>query len=124
MNINLIRKNFFLSNGIETLRLCDGTLQDEYFPGLNFVIEQMSRLKDYQLLWRNIDWVMNINQANAIKIFTQREADELASERMRPDIIIDYLMNYKEALVLYLEYLIYEKNIKVNKQIKFSMCIS
>ena len=84
----------------------------------------MSRLKDYQLLWRNIDWVMNINQANAIKIFTQREADELASERMRPDIIIDYLMNYKEALVLYLEYLIYEKNIKVNKQIKFSMCIS
>ncbi len=113
-NVQNDKKLFFNS-----ISLCDGTLQDEYFPGMNFVIEQLSRLKDYQLLWRNIDWVMNINQAVAIKIFTQREVDELASERMRPDNIIDYLMNYKEALILYLEYLIYEKNIKVIIEIKF-----
>ena len=60
---------------------------------------------------------MNINQIKATRIFTQRASDELTSERMRPDTIIDYLMNYKEALVIYLEYLIYEKNIKVKKNL-------
>lgn len=60
-----------------------------------------------------MDWIMNTDRIKGVRIFTQRAADELASERMRPDTIIDYLTNYKEALTLYLEYLIYEKNIKV-----------
>lgn len=98
---------------ISFLSLCDGSLNDQYFPGFDFVIEQLSRLKDYQLLWNNMDWIMNTDRIKGVRIFTQRAADELASERMRPDTIIDYLTNYKEALTLYLEYLIYEKNIKV-----------
>lgn len=92
-------------------------LVDEYFPGFDYVIEQFSQLKDYQLLWNNLDWVMSKDRIKGVRIFTQRPKDELTSERMRPDLIIDYLTNYKEALTLYLEYLIYEKNIKVIKKL-------
>ena len=60
-----------------------------------------------------MDWIMNLDQVNGVKVFTGRASDELTSERMRPDVIIDYLSNFKEALTIYLEYLIYEKNIKV-----------
>ena len=93
--------------------LCEGSLEDKYFPGFLFVIEQLTKLNNYQLLWQNMDWIMNLDQVNGVKVFTGRASDELTSERMRPDVIIDYLSNFKEALTIYLEYLIYEKNIKV-----------
>ena len=60
-----------------------------------------------------MDWVMSKDKIKGVRVFTQRPNDELASERMRPDLIIDYFTNYKEALTLYLEYLIHDKNIKV-----------
>ncbi len=88
-------------------------MHDEYFPGFNYVVQQLSSLKDYQLVWYYVDWAMVKDQLKAVEIFTKRPSDEIVSERMRVDTIIDNLQNYKEALVVYLEYLIFNKNIKV-----------
>ena len=88
-------------------------LSDEYFPGFDYVVKQLSTLKDHQLLLSYIDWAMNIDQEKAVEIFTKRPTNELASERLRPDVIIERLVNYKEALVIFLEYLVYNKNIMV-----------
>lgn len=57
---------------------------------------------------------MSINQKKAVEIFTKRSNDELTSERMRIDMVLENIHNYKEALTIYLEYLINIKNIKVN----------
>lgn len=94
--------------------LCDGTLTDEYFPGFDYVIQQLSRLKDHKLLLSYLDWAMNKNQTKSVEIFTQRPEDELESERLRPDLVIERLLNYKEALVLFLEYLVFNKNTMVH----------
>lgn len=88
-------------------------LSDEYFPGFDYVVKKLSTLKDHQLLLSYLDWAMNIDQAKAVEIFTKRPTGELASERLRPDVIIERLVNYKEALVIFLEYLVYNKNIMV-----------
>lgn len=88
-------------------------MHDEYFPGFNYVIQQLSSLKDYQLVWYYVDWAMSKDQLKAVEIFTKRPVDEIVSERMRVDTILDNLQNYKEAFVIYLEYLIFNKNIKV-----------
>ena len=117
-----VKKIYFISNMKIYSNLClilnslsEEKIHDEYFPGFDFVIQQLSQLKDYHLLWQYLDWAMAKNQKIAIRIFTERSSDELASERMRPDAIIEYLLSYREALELYLEYLIYTKNLKVNE---------
>ena len=72
----------------------------------------LTKLKDHQLVWKHLDWAMNKNEVKAVEIFTRRSADELTSERMRIDLILDYLKNYKTAMIIYLEYLVFQKNIK------------
>ena len=86
---------------------------DENFPDFEFVIEQLSRCKDHQLVWQYVDWAMQTDQVKAVEIFTKRSADELTSERMRVDLILESLQSYKDALTIYLEFLIHIKNIKV-----------
>lgn len=95
--------------------LCDGNLEDVYFPGFDHVIEKLSSLKDHQLLLSYLDWAMLKDQNKAVKIFTERPKDELASERLRPDLIIERLLNYKEALVIFLEFLVFNKSIMKEK---------
>ncbi len=89
-------------------------MTDENFPGFKFVIEQLAKCRDHQLVWKYVDWAMQVDQALAVEIFTKRSSDELASERMRVDVVLDNLQNYRLALTIYLEFLINVKNIKVS----------
>ena len=95
--------------------LCDKKLVDSNFPGFDFIVEQLAKCKDHQLVWKYVDWSMQVNQAKAVEIFTKRSADELTSERMRIDTVLENIQSYKEALTVYLEYLIHTKNIKKDK---------
>lgn len=47
------------------------------------------------------------------QIFTNRPSSEPPSERMRPDTIIDYLHRFPQAVISYLEYLIFQKKLEV-----------
>ncbi len=91
----------------------DEKINDIYFPGFNYVIEFLSKLQDTKLVWNYIDWAMFKNQNLAVKIFTERPSLELTNERMRPEIIVDFLKSYKTALVIYLEHLVFTKQIQV-----------
>ncbi len=90
-------------------------MSDDNFPGLEFFIEQLAKCRDHQLVWKYVDWAMQADQMLAVEIFTKRSADELTSERMRVDVVLDSLQNYKLALTIYLEFLINVKNIKVGR---------
>ena len=90
-------------------------MRDDFFPGFDFVVEQLAKLKDHQLVWKHVDWAMNKDQVKAVEIFTQRSADELSSERMRTDIVLENLSSFKTALTLYLEHVIFAKNVKKEK---------
>lgn len=98
--------SFFLS-------LCETKTSDENFPGFGYLIEQLSKCKDHQLVWQYVDWAMSKDQRLAVEIFTKRASDELVSERMRTEAIVENLEKYPDALCLYLEYLINVKNLKV-----------
>eukprot|EP00057_Strongylocentrotus_purpuratus_P012789 XP_011667263.1 PREDICTED: transforming growth factor-beta receptor-associated protein 1 [Strongylocentrotus purpuratus] len=52
---------------------------------------------------------------NATKIFTERPENEPVSERMRPDVIIDYLHAYPRAVIRYLEHLVFVKKMEKEK---------
>jgi vacuolar protein sorting-associated protein 3 len=108
-----ILDNEFILYFFKFSSLCDGDLKDDYFPGFSFVVEKLAQLNDHQLVWQYVDWAMSKQQSKAVEIFTKRSNDELTSERMRTETILEYLQNFKEALAIYLEHLIYTKNIKV-----------
>ena len=73
----------------------------------------LSKLKEHHLVWKYVDWALSKNQKKGIQIFTSRSSDELVSERMRTDFILENIQIYRDALACYLEYLIYTKNVKV-----------
>ena len=75
---------------------------DENFPGFDFMVDMLSKLKEHQLVWKYVDWALGKNQKKGVEIFTMRSGDELTSERMRYDVILENLQNYKEALAHYL----------------------
>ncbi|XP_063956642.1 transforming growth factor-beta receptor-associated protein 1-like isoform X1 [Lytechinus pictus] len=100
-------------------RLVDGDIADETFPGLGYVIDFLSSLSDHELVWRYVDWVMRKEPENATKIFTDRPENEPVSERMRPDVIIDYLHAYPTAVIRYLEHLVFVKKMEVSREMKY-----
>lgn len=91
-------------------RICSNDLQDSSFPGLPFVVEFLANLQDPELVWKYIDWVMERDDVLGVQVFTKRPADEAPSERMKPDLIVDYLARFPKAVILYLEHLIFRQN--------------
>lgn len=87
------------------------------------MIEELCKLKDHQLVWKYFDWVMKKDEIKGVQLFTKRAVDELNSERMRIDTILESLVKYKVALTLYLEHLIFTKNNKVLNYMFSLFCI-
>uniref|UniRef100_K1R712 Nuclear pore complex protein Nup153 n=1 Tax=Magallana gigas TaxID=29159 RepID=K1R712_MAGGI len=96
-------------------KLANGDITDESFPGLPFLIDYLSNLSDHELVWKYVDWVLSNDPEAGVQIFTNRPTSEPPSERMRPDTIIDYLHRFPEAVISYLEYLIFQKKLEKEK---------
>jgi vacuolar protein sorting-associated protein 3 len=88
-------------------------MTDENFPGFEYVIDMLSKLKEHNLVWKYVDWALTKDQKKGVEIFTKRSSDELVSERMRAEVILENIQIYRDALAYYLEFLIYTKNVKV-----------
>ncbi|RNA43847.1 Transforming growth factor-beta receptor-associated 1 [Brachionus plicatilis] len=67
--------------------LIEAKIEDSNFPGFNFFIEQLSKCIEHHVVWNYVHWAMEIDQAKAVEIFTNREIGELNSEH--------YLVNTK-----------------------------
>lgn len=96
-------------------RLVTGEYTDPSFPGLTYVIDFLSRLNDHQLVWKYADFVLERDQEHAVKIFIDRPANQTPSERLRPELISDYLHRFPAALICYLEHLVFEKKLEKEK---------
>ncbi|KAI0227374.1 Transforming growth factor-beta receptor-associated protein 1 [Lamellibrachia satsuma] len=90
-------------------RIVDGEYTDASFPGLMFIRDVLARLTDVDLLWTYVDWILERNEVEGVKIFMQRPEKETESDRMKPENIVDYISRFPKALVAYLEYLIFTR---------------
>jgi hypothetical protein len=70
-------------------------------------------LKEPELMWRYADFVLCRDQDAGVGIFTLRSDQEGSSDKMKPDVIVDYLYQYPKALVKYLEHLVMKQEIQV-----------
>ena len=47
------------------------------------------------------------------QIFTETRDDDHVDDRLKPDIVVDYLSKFSLAVILYLEYLVFSMKLEV-----------
>lgn len=62
-------------------------------------------------------WALDKNQEVAVRVFTERVEGE-KSEQLKPPFVIDFLKPYPDATLVYLEYLVNDKESKVLQHIQ------
>ncbi|KAF4527983.1 hypothetical protein B566_EDAN016638 [Ephemera danica] len=67
--------------------------------------------KDVDLLWRYADFILKQDQLKGVQIFTNRFHNELDSDKLKQEVILEFLQHYPQALMLYLEHLVLEKEV-------------
>lgn len=95
-------------------RLEDEDLNDANHPGMECVIKCLINLNDEDLIWRYVPWVMEKDQALAVRIFSERSSTE-AANKLQPDYILEYFSKFKIALQKYLEFLVFQEKLEKEK---------
>ncbi|XP_078401715.1 transforming growth factor-beta receptor-associated protein 1 homolog isoform X1 [Cetorhinus maximus] len=98
------------------VKIVDGQLQDATRSDLfEYIVDFLSFCPNHELVWKYADWALLKNEEVGIQIFTRRPLDENQTSCMNPDDIVNYLHKYKKAVVVYLEHLVFERNIQKEK---------
>lgn len=98
------------------VKIVDGQLQDATRSDLfEYIVDFLSFCSNHELVWKYTDWVLQRSEEVGIQIFTRRPLDENQTTCMNPDDIVNYLHKYKKAIVVYLEHLVFERNIQKEK---------
>ncbi|XP_069747219.1 transforming growth factor-beta receptor-associated protein 1 homolog isoform X2 [Narcine bancroftii] len=98
------------------VKIVDGQLQDTTRSDLfEYIVDFLSFCSDHELVWKYADWILQKNEEVGIQIFSRRPIDENQTTGMNPDDIVNYLHKHKKAVVVYLEHLVFERNIQKEK---------
>lgn len=95
-------------------RLVDGDLKDTNYPGIECVIKCLINLNDEDLIWRYVPWLMEKDQALAVRIFSERPSTD-KGEKLQPDYILEYFSKIPIALQKYLEFLVFQEKLEKEK---------
>lgn len=87
-------------------KLLNKDIEDHNFPGIEFVVDFLSKLNDRSVVYDALIWLLKFNEIKAIDVIIKR--DDL--EFFRPDKVCELMKPYQLALTKYLEYLIYEQH--------------
>lgn len=92
--------------------LCDPTRADLY----EYVVDFMSFCPDLDLVWKHADWALSRDQTIGVQIFTRRPpVEKEQNNKLNPDQVLTFLQKYTQALLLYLEHLVMDRNIQKEK---------
>ncbi|XP_068608221.1 transforming growth factor-beta receptor-associated protein 1 [Brachionichthys hirsutus] len=70
------------------------------------IVRTLSQLQDGDLVWKFADWILERDQETGLQIFTSHpQVDQIKTQE-----VLTLLQKYPLALLLYLEFLIYELN--------------
>jgi tetratricopeptide (TPR) repeat protein len=90
-------------------RIYDKELTDPRFPGLSYIIEFLSKCGAVEVVLEYAGWALDRDQEVAVKVFTERVEGE-RSEQLQPAALLEFLRPYPDATLLYLEYLVNDRN--------------
>ncbi|KAM3595097.1 uncharacterized protein V6R79_018064 [Siganus canaliculatus] len=89
------------------VKIADGVVRDSSCSDVyEHIVKTISQIQNTDIVWEFADWALQRNQELGVQIFSRRSpGDQIGSED-----IFGVLENYPLALLLYLEFLIYDLN--------------
>lgn len=94
------------------IRVADGELQDSTRSDLfEYIVDFLCTCSNLDLVWKYTDWTLRKNPTTGVQVFTKRPATKNLLE-LNPDDVVTYLAKHREALLLYLEHLVLERQIQ------------
>lgn len=106
-----------LEQSIDILKnLEKNIIQDDYYQGLGALIQILNKCKDSILILNNIEFILSRNPTEAVQILIKNT--KLENNRyliLNPEYVINVIHQYREPLVIYLEYLIMEMKLETSK---------
>ncbi|XP_010885012.1 transforming growth factor-beta receptor-associated protein 1 homolog [Esox lucius] len=99
------------------VRVVNGELQDSTRTDLyEYIVDFLSFCSNLDLVWKYADWALQRDQTIGVQIFTKRPVGKNQSKdqpcQVNPDDVVTYLGKHSQALLLYLEHLVLEKQIQ------------
>lgn len=91
------------------VEIIKGQKNDVHFPGIDFIISALLHAP-VDSVWRYADFVLGQDESKGVQIFMRRHED-LVPER--EEHVVNFLRQYPTAYLTYLEYLVSERNSKV-----------
>ncbi|XP_018519088.1 transforming growth factor-beta receptor-associated protein 1 [Lates calcarifer] len=87
------------------VKIADGSHNDPSCSDVyGHIVRTLSQLKDRDTVWKFADWTLQRNQEIGVQIFSNRPPDD----RLETQDVLVFLEKFPLALVLYLEFLIYD----------------
>lgn len=94
------------------IRVADGELRDSTRSDLyEYIVDFLCTCSNLDLVWKYADWTLRKNPSTGVQVFTKRPAAKNLPE-LNPDDVVTYLTKHREALLLYLEHLVLERQIQ------------
>ncbi|XP_033847660.1 transforming growth factor-beta receptor-associated protein 1 homolog [Periophthalmus magnuspinnatus] len=94
------------------IRVADGDLEDATRSDLfEYIIDFLCSCSNLDLVWKYTDWALRKNPTTGVQVFTKRIVRKNHPEPS-PDDVVTYLTKHREALLLYLEHLVLERQIQ------------
>lgn len=94
------------------IRVADGEVQDSTRSDLyEYIVDFLCSCSNLDLVWKYADWTLRKNPTTGVQVFTKRPATKNLPE-LNPDDVVTYLTKHREALLLYLEHLVLERQIQ------------
>ncbi|ELU08757.1 hypothetical protein CAPTEDRAFT_183936 [Capitella teleta] len=95
-------------------QIVDGELQDDSFPGFNFIVDFITKLKNETVVWENIDWLLEQDESMAVQVLISNQSSKSA-DKFHVDGLLERLSGYPIAMKSYLEFLVLEKELPVER---------
>lgn len=73
------------------------------------LVLSMCRCGTIEVVLQYAKWALDRNQEVAVRVFTERIEGE-KSEQLEPHFLLDFLKPYPDATLVYLEYLVNDRN--------------
>jgi len=87
--------------------LLQNSINDQEFPGLECVISQLCKAPE-DIIWRHADFVLQQNESEGVRTFKLSQHFHGKEHK-----VMDFLQKYPKAKLEFLQFLVYEKNLKV-----------
>jgi len=98
-------------------QLIKGTESDELFPGIQCLIDNLVLAPENEI-WKHVDFILQQDQLQGVKVFIKRQEcnkDKLPLDVGKCETIVNFLQQFPEAKMIYLEFLVKQKKLQVEK---------